>query len=187
MNNHGMVFPPPQNQKEDKNPSGSYHNHLHPFFWGHWGVSTSNVPSYEWSSWQVRTRRAASVRMFDHTRERVRFAANARHYSQLTSFFLDEKGLVRSFPAILVWFCLEKKWFLGLLIFFNKLVNVSLSLMVYFFRRKRCWSSFKCIPYHQENPILRAKFIFFFISGNKVDREEQLLKISSWSDHHTIL
>ena len=34
------------------------------------GVSTSNVPSYEWSSWQLRTRRAASVRMFDHKRER---------------------------------------------------------------------------------------------------------------------
>ena len=32
MKNHGMVCPPPQNQKEDKNPSGSYHDHLHPFF-----------------------------------------------------------------------------------------------------------------------------------------------------------
>ena len=35
MKNHGMVCPPPQNQKEGKNPSGSYHNHdnhLHPFF-----------------------------------------------------------------------------------------------------------------------------------------------------------
>ena len=32
MKNHGMVCPPPQNQKEDKNPSGSYHNHLPPFF-----------------------------------------------------------------------------------------------------------------------------------------------------------
>ena len=29
MKNHGMVCPPPQNQKEDKNPSGSCHNHLH--------------------------------------------------------------------------------------------------------------------------------------------------------------
>ena len=36
------------------------------------GVSTSNVPSYDRSSWQLRrpTRRAASVRMFDHKRER---------------------------------------------------------------------------------------------------------------------
>ena len=32
MKNHGMVCPPPQNQKEDKNPSGVYHNHLPPFF-----------------------------------------------------------------------------------------------------------------------------------------------------------
>ena len=32
MKNHGMVCPPPQNQKEDKNPSGSYHNHLPPYF-----------------------------------------------------------------------------------------------------------------------------------------------------------
>ena len=33
------------------------------------GVSTSNVPSYQWLSWQMRTRGAASVRMFDHKRE----------------------------------------------------------------------------------------------------------------------
>ena len=62
MKNHGMVCPPTQNQKEDKNPSGSYHNHLPPppFFEDFGGVSTSNVPSYEWSSWQLRrpTRRA---------------------------------------------------------------------------------------------------------------------------------
>ena len=32
MKTHGMVCPPPQNQKEDKNPSGSYHNDLPPFF-----------------------------------------------------------------------------------------------------------------------------------------------------------
>ena len=31
MKNHGMVCPPPQNQKEDKNPSGFYHNHFPPF------------------------------------------------------------------------------------------------------------------------------------------------------------
>ena len=37
MKNHGMVCPPPQNQKEDKNPSGSYHNHLPPFFEDFWG------------------------------------------------------------------------------------------------------------------------------------------------------
>ena len=71
MKNHGMVCPPPQNQKEGKNPSGSYHNHLPPFFEDFGGVLTSNVPSYEWSSWQlVGLRRAASVRMFDHKRER---------------------------------------------------------------------------------------------------------------------
>ena len=70
MKNYGMVCPPPQNQKEGKNPSRSYHNHLPPFFGDFGGVSTSNVPSYEWSSWQLRTRRAASVRMFDHKRER---------------------------------------------------------------------------------------------------------------------
>ena len=51
MKNHGMVCPPPQNQKGDKNPaSESYHNHLPPFFEDFGGVSTSNVPSYEWSS-----------------------------------------------------------------------------------------------------------------------------------------
>ena len=70
MKNHGMDCPPPQNQKEDKNPLGSYHNHLHPFFEDFGGLSTSDVPSYEWSSWQLRTRRAASVRMFDHKRKR---------------------------------------------------------------------------------------------------------------------
>ena len=50
MKNHGVVFPPPKNQKEDKNPSDSYHNHLSPFFEDFGGVSMSNVPSYEWSS-----------------------------------------------------------------------------------------------------------------------------------------
>ena len=43
MKNHGMVCPPPQNQKEDKNPSGSYHDHLPPFLRTLGGVSTSNV------------------------------------------------------------------------------------------------------------------------------------------------
>ena len=52
------------------NNNNNNNNHLHPFFEDFGGVSTSNVPSYEWSSWQLRTRRAASVRMFDHKRER---------------------------------------------------------------------------------------------------------------------
>ena len=60
----------PKIKKRTKNPSGSYHNHLPPFFEDFGGVSTSNVPSYEWSSWQLRTHRVASVRMFDHKRER---------------------------------------------------------------------------------------------------------------------
>ena len=60
----------PKIKKRTKNRSGSYHNHLPPIFEDFGGVSTSNVPSYEWSSWQLRTRRAASVRMFDHNRER---------------------------------------------------------------------------------------------------------------------
>ena len=56
MKNHGMDCPPPQSQKEDKNPSESYHNHLPPFFEDFGGgVSTSNVPSYQWLSWQLRT------------------------------------------------------------------------------------------------------------------------------------
>ena len=50
IKNHGMVCPPPQNQKEDKNPSGVHHNHLPPFFEDFGGVSTSNVPSYQWLS-----------------------------------------------------------------------------------------------------------------------------------------
>ena len=70
MKTYGMVFPPPQNQKKDKNPWRSYHNYLPPFFEDFRGASTSNVPSYEWSSWQRRTRWAASVRMFDHKRGR---------------------------------------------------------------------------------------------------------------------
>ena len=36
--NHGMVCPHPKNQKEEKKPSGSYHNHLPHFFWGLWGL-----------------------------------------------------------------------------------------------------------------------------------------------------
>ena len=38
----------------------------------------------------------------------VRCAANARHYRRLYILFLDEKGLIRLFPAIFVWFYLEK-------------------------------------------------------------------------------
>ena len=37
-----------------------------PHFEDFGGVSTSNVPSYEWSSWQLRMRRAASVRICDN-------------------------------------------------------------------------------------------------------------------------
>ena len=72
MKNHRMVCPPPQNQKEDKNPSGFYHNHLPPFFEDFGGCFDVERPSYhgyQLLSWQLRTRRAASVRMFDQKRE----------------------------------------------------------------------------------------------------------------------
>ena len=96
--------------KRRQNLSGSYHNHLPPFFFfeDFGGVSTSNVPGYEWSSWQLRTCRAASVRMFDHKRERCTVCSQCTTTVDFKSFFLDEKGLIRSFPATFVWFYLEK-------------------------------------------------------------------------------
>ena len=73
------------------------------------GVSTSNVPSYQWLSWQLRTRRAASVRMFDHKREWCTVCSQCAPQPWTSHpFFLDEKGPVRSFPATFVWFYLEK-------------------------------------------------------------------------------
>ena len=55
--------------------------------------------------------------------------------------------------------------------------------MVYFFHRTRCWNSLRCMPYHREKYLFRAKFIS--LPGNKVDWEEQLLKMSSGSDYST--
>ena len=72
-------------------------------------VSTSNVPSYQWLSWQLRTRRAASVRMLDHKREWCTVCSQCAPQPWTSHpFFLDEKGPVRSFPATFVWFYLEK-------------------------------------------------------------------------------
>ena len=109
MKNYGMVCPPPQNQKEDKKPAGSYHNHLHPFFEHFGSVSTSNVPSYEWSSWQLRTRRAASVRMFDHKRERCTVCSQCAPLpSTLHPLSLMKKVSFDCFQPFFVWFYLEK-------------------------------------------------------------------------------
>ena len=70
MKNHGMVCPPPQNQKRIKTLRDPTIITFPHFLRTLGVVSTSNVPSYKWSSWQLRTRWAASVRMFDHKRER---------------------------------------------------------------------------------------------------------------------
>ena len=131
--NHGMVCPPPQNQKEDKNPSVSYHNHLHPFFEDFGGVSTSSMPSYEWSSWQLRTRRAASVRMFDHKRERCTVCSQCAPLpSTLHPFSLMKKVSFDRFQPFLFDFIswnngsgkTRRSRILDLLVFCNKLVNV---------------------------------------------------------------
>ena len=96
-----MVCPPPQNEKEDKNPSESNHNHLPPFFedFGVFRRQMCPVTSGGVDNC-VRVYRGASVRMFVG----AVYGVQPMHATSVnfTSFFLDEKRLVRSFPATFV-------------------------------------------------------------------------------------
>ena len=110
MKNHRTVCPPPQNQKEDNNPSGSYHSHLRPFFFFEdFGVFRRQICSF--TSGRVDNCVRKGQRPYacmTISGSGVRSVANARHYRELHILFLDEKGLVRSFPATFVWFYLKK-------------------------------------------------------------------------------
>ena len=100
MKNHGMVCPPPQNQKEEKKPSGTYQNHLPPFFEDFGGVGRQMCPVTSDpvdNCVRVVYRPHACVTILGSG---VRGVANARHYCRLHILFpFDEKGLVGLFPA----------------------------------------------------------------------------------------
>ena len=76
-----------------------------------------------------------------------------------TSFFLDEKGLVRLFPATFAWFYLEKYWFLGFLVFMKKkwqefpLSNAKLDA-------KTAWGAYRTI---EKTTFFRAKLTISFL------------------------
>ena len=83
MKNYGMVCPPPQNQKEGKNPSRSYHNHLPPFF-GDFGVFRRQMCPV--TSGRVDNCVRVGQRPYaclTISGSGVRCAANARHYGGL--------------------------------------------------------------------------------------------------------
>ena len=70
VKDHGIVCPPPKNQKE-LSTFGILPLSVSPIFWELWGASTSSVPSYAWSRWQPQPPPPAT-RICDHMKGRCR-------------------------------------------------------------------------------------------------------------------